>query len=501
MKGDEKEELPEEIGGYKIESLLNRGGMSLLYLATDPRTHDAFAIKVLSAKYLSHPEVVQRFLQEAEIIALSDHPNIVKLYGYGRWRGGVYIAMEFICGTSLRQLILQTPHSLSRALELIIDIAYALCHLHAHGVIHRDLKPENILITTEGVVKVIDFGIAQLVEEGGEGSGASHLIGTPVYMSPEQRRDPAAVGYPSDIYSLGIIAYELILGRLCLGQVHIALMPKGLQRIFTKALQSDPSARYHDVVDLIGDLTSYLHSPTLERDKAAMGRAGEVVESIKRASYLFDPPFLVKERNLDVAFAYISPLHPTSPIYCDYVEQSRTREKLLFIVSCKAKEIGGTLYMALFRGMVRTLQNSSADARWLLYELNALLATEPLPQAFTLSCLILGSNLRRYAFLTCGLAAPLYRLRKGEVEEIRSENGSFGIDPTVNLAYKAEPFHRRDILILTGGAPMAAEPLLLERIADEEAASQQIAHRLLYSVVAAQGPPEEPLTIAVLKKL
>ena len=157
--------IPQKIGPYKIETLLEQGGMSILYLGTHPETHEPTTIKVLSPKFVSNPEVTERFLREAEIIALADHPNIVKLYGHGKWEGGLYIAMEFIQGISLRQYILQTPISLKRALEIIIDIAYALCHLHTHGVIHRDLKPENILVTESGTIKVIDFGIAQLLAE------------------------------------------------------------------------------------------------------------------------------------------------------------------------------------------------------------------------------------------------------------------------------------------------------------------------------------------------
>src|SRR5262249_44107549 len=153
----------------------------LLYLGTHPDTKEPVTIKVLSQKFLSHPEIVKRFLNEAEIIAMADHPNIVKLYGHGEWAGGLYIAMEFVQGISLRQYLLQTPMSLKRALEIILDVAYALCHLHTHGVIHRDLKPENILVTDIGTIKVIDFGIAQLLTEKSpqDAYPKQRLIGTP----------------------------------------------------------------------------------------------------------------------------------------------------------------------------------------------------------------------------------------------------------------------------------------------------------------------------------
>ena len=151
--------LPQKIGPYKIESLLDKGGMSLLYLGVHPGTSQPIVVKVLLPKYLKNKEMMGRFLKEAQIIGMTNHPNIVKLYGQGQWEKGLYIAMEFIQGISLRQFIQQKSLSQKRALEIILQVAYALCHLHTHGVIHRDLKPENILITETGEIKVIDFGI------------------------------------------------------------------------------------------------------------------------------------------------------------------------------------------------------------------------------------------------------------------------------------------------------------------------------------------------------
>src|ERR1700730_17089661 len=192
-----KDPPPEKIGPYKVEALLEKGGMSFLYLAAHPETKDPITIKVLFPEFLSNPEMVQRFLREAAIIALADHPNIVKLYGQGEWEGGLYIAMEFIQGISLRQYLLRNLISLKHALELVMEISMALCHLHAHGIIHRDLKPENILVTESGGVKVIDFGIAQLLTDNyRDPHSKRRLIGTPIYMSPEQKHDPESTSYP-----------------------------------------------------------------------------------------------------------------------------------------------------------------------------------------------------------------------------------------------------------------------------------------------------------------
>jgi eukaryotic-like serine/threonine-protein kinase len=259
---EEEVHIPEKIGPYKIETLLNKGGMSWLYLGIDPQTKHPLAIKTLSPAHLKDPASVERFLKESHIIALTNHPNIVKLYGEGRWEDGLYIAMEWIRGISLRQFLMQQSLSLKRSLDIVLQVSYALRHLHSHNVIHRDLKPENILITEDGEIKVIDFGIAQLGLEKPVQPlfNQQGILGTPNYMSPEQKEDPSHVTFASDIYSLGIIAYELILGKLSYGVINISLLPKELRKIITKALAVSIEERYQNITDFIVDISRYLKS-------------------------------------------------------------------------------------------------------------------------------------------------------------------------------------------------------------------------------------------------
>lgn len=257
----ESPKTPQYIRGYRIKGVLKTGGMSTIYRAVHPETNETVAIKVLSPKYLKDDEVIQRFLKESEIIAMADHPNIVKLFDQGDWEGGLYIAMEYINGISLYQYLQDHKISYQQAIDISLEISYALCHLHTHGVIHRDLKLENILMIGEKSIKVIDFGIAQILNEKGVSGGRRRrIVGTPIYMSPEQKMNPDSVSYPSDIYSLGIIMYELVLGRTNHGKVILSRMPLGLQPILLKCLQPLASNRYSDVVALITDLSDYRNS-------------------------------------------------------------------------------------------------------------------------------------------------------------------------------------------------------------------------------------------------
>ncbi len=300
--------LPTMIGPYKIESLITKGGMSLLYLGLDPKTKQMLAIKVLSPSFITQEEAVSRFLQEADVIALSNHPNIVKLYGQGEWEKGLYIAMELIRGVSLRQFIMQHSLSVRRTLEIILQVAYALMHLHSHGVIHRDLKPENILITEEGEIKVIDFGIAALHRDGadketGRHREASRFLGTPNYMSPEQKQDPSCVTFASDIYSLGIILYELLTGKLSYGSIDLTSLPKGLQKITTKALAISANQRYQNISEFIHDISQYLSSKDLEKERPGGDQAKELMETIQRANLNLSPTALPSWPQIDIGIA------------------------------------------------------------------------------------------------------------------------------------------------------------------------------------------------------
>lgn len=395
-------DIPKIIGPYKIECLLEKGGMSILYLGVHQTTGDVTTIKVLSPKFISHPEVVQRFLKEAEIIAMTDHPNIVKLYGHGEWEGGLYIAMEFIQGKSLRQTLLQWPISLKRALEIVINIAYALCHLHTHGVIHRDLKPENVLITENGGVKVIDFGIAQLLTEkssGGDPSGQK-IIGTPIYMSPEQRDNPESVSYPSDIYSLGIITYELVLGRLSHGMIHIALMPKGLQKILSKALQPRPQDRYHDVVDFISDITAYLNSTNLEKEKKAGDQLSEISENLCNIQDILIPSTLPEWPGLEIYFGSAKGVNIFG-IYYDFFQFADGSYGIVMGES-SANGAEGVICVAMLRGMVQTLTQRTQKPIELIEALNKLITSDKKNGVFTFSYLLIKPKENSFEYISCG---------------------------------------------------------------------------------------------------
>lgn len=259
-------------GRYEIREEIGRGGMAHVYLAYDPTFRRQVAVKVLPPHYLENPLLRARFEREARLIATIEHPAIVPVYDFGEQDGQLYLVMRYMPGGSLVSLIRQGPFPLAQVSELLALLAPALDAVHARGIVHRDLKPGNILLDSFGNPALSDFGIAHLSEATVDLTGAA-VIGTPAYMSPEQVRAEVALDGRSDIYSLGIILYEMLTGRqpyqaatpMSIAMRHLTDpvpeilrlrpdLPGSIQVILDRALAKDRDQRYPRAADLSYDL-------------------------------------------------------------------------------------------------------------------------------------------------------------------------------------------------------------------------------------------------------
>lgn len=442
--------LPKKIGPYRIEGLLSKGGMSDLYLGIHPTSKNPIAVKVLSQKFITNTEVVQRFLNEAEIISMTNHPNIVKMHGHGEWEGGLFIAMEYIEGVSLREYLLSTPLSLKRALGIIIDIAYALCHLHTHGVIHRDLKPENILVTESGAIKVIDFGIAQLLTEkvSPEQNLAPRLIGTPIYISPEQKKNPETVSFPSDIYSLGIISYELILGKLSQGHLHLSLMPTGMQGILQKCLLPNPDERYQDIVDFITDVSSYLNSPSLQKERMTGDQLSELQEDLKSIQSLLVNNIPSEWENVNIGLSSHKTMM-TPGIYHHFFSIDEFQYAIILgEISC----VGAESYMktAIFKGILLALLSNYKEPGEFCYTLNRLLVEHQIGPILNFTFLILNIKNHTLTYTSCG-TGHLWMIQDERLTLLPSNEDpqALGIDQNTVFNSRVRPWKPGEILFVS----------------------------------------------------
>jgi serine/threonine protein kinase/TolB-like protein len=284
--------IGQTIAHYRVVERLGEGGMGEVFLVEDLKLHRRAALKLISQNLTRDETRRQRFLQEARLAASIDHPHIAAVHDIGEVDDRTYIAMEYVEGRSLRDVLREGPVKLRRALDWAIQAGDALAKVHQHGVIHRDLKPENLLITHDGYVKIIDFGLAKLVDplaQSGLGDAATiadaHVrtadgvvLGTLGYMSPEQVRGEA-VDARSDVFSFGAVLYEMVTGKSPFkkgsgAETISAILSESppapkidddavaseLQRVLRKCLAKDPDARYQGLRDLVVDLRALRES-------------------------------------------------------------------------------------------------------------------------------------------------------------------------------------------------------------------------------------------------
>src|SRR3989441_7420005 len=289
----------QRMGHYQIVNLIGEGGMGEVYLAEDVLLGRQVALKLLPAEFTRDLQRVRRFQQEARSASALNHPNIITIYEIGQVDGLNFIVTEFIAGETLRQRMATERMDLPAVLDVAIPAASALTAAHAAGIVHRDLKPENIMLRPDGLIKVLDFGLAKLTEPRTSNvdteaptvarvdTKMGTVMGTAQYMSPEQARG-LKVDARTDIFSLGVVLYEMLAGRAPFtGETTADIIsmllqkepqslsalapdtPAELQSIISKALRKDKDERCQTVKDLLIDLTTLKHelefSAKLER--------------------------------------------------------------------------------------------------------------------------------------------------------------------------------------------------------------------------------------------
>ena len=273
----------QKLNHYAIVSQLGAGGMGVVYLAEDTRLHRKVALKVLPDQFTQQPDRIRRFEQEAQAASALNHPNILTIYEIGETGATHFIVTEYIEGQTLRAWLRTNEASLTTKLDLALQITSALTAAHDARIIHRDIKPENVMVRPDGLVKVLDFGLAKLTEQPEAASSylttdSGIVVGTASYMSPEQARGEK-VDARTDIFSLGIVLYELVAGRVpFVGantfEVVAAILerkpvplheaPTELQSIVTKALQKDREQRYQTVKEMQAELEELREELKLE---------------------------------------------------------------------------------------------------------------------------------------------------------------------------------------------------------------------------------------------
>ena len=262
------EELAQHFPQLEVLEFIGQGGMGAVYKARQKQLDRIVALKILPPQVASGPGFAERFTREARALAKLNHPHIVTLYEFGQTDGLFYFLMEFVDGINLRQLLNASRIAPKEALAIVPQICDALQFAHERGIVHRDIKPENILLSKDGQVKIADFGVAKIIAqdlgetsaekgafvESGELTEAGSVLGTPQYMAPEQVAHPLEVDHRADIYSLGVVFYQMLTGELPTGKFEPpskkVVIDVRLDEVVLRALEKKPALRYQQVSEV-----------------------------------------------------------------------------------------------------------------------------------------------------------------------------------------------------------------------------------------------------------
>ena len=262
------EEIAKLFPQLEVIELLGRGGMGVVYKARQPRLNRFVALKIVAPERQNDPQFAERFEREARALASLTHPNIVAVYDFGEAQGSFYLLMEFVDGMTLRQLLQAKKLSPPEALNIVEKICEALHYAHEQGIVHRDMKPENILIDKNGGVKIADFGIAKILDQPAQDislTGAREVIGTAHYMAPEQFERPQTVDCRADIYSVGVMFYEMLTGELPIGKFPPpstkAQADARVDTVVMHALEKEPENRYQTANQMKADVEAIEAGP------------------------------------------------------------------------------------------------------------------------------------------------------------------------------------------------------------------------------------------------
>ena len=267
----------ENVGPYRILEQLGQGGMATVYKAYHAALDRYVAIKVLHPAFTQDPNFLSRFQREARVVAKLEHPNIVPVYDFAEHEGQPYLVMKFIQGETLKARLARGPLSQQEVLQVVEAVGSALAYAHQQGILHRDIKPSNVILAEDGRIYLADFGLARIAQAGESTLSTDMLLGTPQYISPEQALGRPDLDEGTDIYSFGVVLYELVVGKVPYSadtpysiihdHIYTPLplprqinpqVPEAVERVLLKALAKDRAERYPTAAALVEDFRAAL---------------------------------------------------------------------------------------------------------------------------------------------------------------------------------------------------------------------------------------------------
>ncbi|MCB1275733.1 serine/threonine-protein kinase [Prosthecobacter sp.] len=424
-----------EVGAHfpelEVLELLGAGGMGAVYKARQPKLDRFVALKILSSDLAGDPAFAERFDREARVLARLNHPNIVTVFDSGMAGPFAYLMMEFVDGVNLRQSMKTGRFTPSEALTLVQDVCAALKFAHEKGILHRDIKPENILIDSRGLVKIADFGIAKLVGENDAGmltlTQRGFVLGSPHYMAPEQFESPGDVDQRADIYSLGVVLYELLTGELPLGRFappsKKSAVDARIDEIVMRTLERERELRFQTVGEVKTQMeaakqtgTSAGITPSTKKDQSASADTRVTARFATASSICTAVSFV-----LGFLFSVASVTLQRSPSAAPEVPQTSMTQILMLVLSLALFAAAGLLGFGFGVSALREIRASFGQKRGFLRAMSGTLAW-PVLLVFGLTGLLVFELLRLLGstndglftliVIVVGLAASTFLIRR-----------------------------------------------------------------------------------------
>ena len=361
------------LGSYRIISQIGKGGMATVYKAYQPSMDRYVALKVLPQYHSKDPSFTKRFIQEARTIARLEHKNILPVYDFGEEEGVAYMAMRYLDGGTLQDILSLGQLPLTEVVEIMSQICAGLDYAHRRGVVHRDIKPANVMVDDEGGVYLTDFGLAKVLEGSSDLTVSGVVMGTPLYMAPEQSVGDEVDGR-ADIYAAGVILYEMVTGQppfqaetpmaIVLAHLHEPLplprdinpnVPDEIQRVILKALAKKPEDRYQTAKEMADKLSETIATISLSSNATTL----QFLSSEARAS-VEEKIILPTDANFTPVLAKISTIVTPPP--------SRTKTIISIVSAIALVAIAVFLGMIFLRGNTRKAENNRPAAAPLLFD-------------------------------------------------------------------------------------------------------------------------------------
>ncbi|MCH7663023.1 MAG: protein kinase, partial [Chloroflexi bacterium] len=272
----------ENVGPYRVLHKLGQGGMATVFKAYHASLDRYVALKILHTAFMEDPNFLARFDREAKVVANLDHPNIIPIYDFSEHNGSPYFVMKFVTGNTLKALLKKRPLSQGEGKRIIETVGIALAYAHKQGILHRDIKPSNVMISDDDQIYLTDFGLARIASAGESTLSSDMMLGTPQYISPEQALGKRELDEGTDIYSFGVLVYELVVGQVPFSAdtpysiVHDHIytplplpssvnpsVPESVERVLLKALSKDREDRFENVDEFIKEFKAATHGEPL----------------------------------------------------------------------------------------------------------------------------------------------------------------------------------------------------------------------------------------------